>query len=292
LFMALEGVRFVGADRKGPLAAFVVVTIIAAVLLVTSVRSQAAPGIFGRSFPVTILAGPSTAGLWDSAGHHADQAVHQGMVLAHKAVEPVVSDDASTDTAAATVSDARPPSIAVRHQPRVQRLHAGTMPHLAHPARDHHSHAGPTPAVDQPADQPGNQPGDQPGDQPGGTPADGPSEHAGDSAGEHSHGKGEDHHGRGRSEDGDQGRHHTDDGDTTGDNVSETDGDTDGHTDGDTDSDTDGDTDGDGDSDGDSEGDSTADAGGSTSDDGDVVVPRGRHLGWAKHHHHHARAGR
>jgi cytoskeletal protein RodZ len=34
----------VGADHKGPLAAFVVVAIIAAVLLVTSVRSQAEPG--------------------------------------------------------------------------------------------------------------------------------------------------------------------------------------------------------------------------------------------------------
>jgi hypothetical protein len=34
----------VGADRKGPLAAFVVIAIIAAVLLVTSVRSQADPG--------------------------------------------------------------------------------------------------------------------------------------------------------------------------------------------------------------------------------------------------------
>jgi hypothetical protein len=35
----------VGADRKGPLVAFIVVAIIAAILLVTSVRSHAdAPG--------------------------------------------------------------------------------------------------------------------------------------------------------------------------------------------------------------------------------------------------------
>ena len=33
-----------GTDRRGPLAAFVVIAIIAAILLVTSVRSQAAPG--------------------------------------------------------------------------------------------------------------------------------------------------------------------------------------------------------------------------------------------------------
>jgi hypothetical protein len=38
----------VGADRKGPLAAFVVIAIIAAVLLVTSVRSQADPGGAGQ----------------------------------------------------------------------------------------------------------------------------------------------------------------------------------------------------------------------------------------------------
>ena len=32
-------------DRRGPLAAFIVVAIIAVILLVTSVRSQAAPGL-------------------------------------------------------------------------------------------------------------------------------------------------------------------------------------------------------------------------------------------------------
>jgi len=34
----------VRTDRRGPLAAFIVVAIIAVILLVTSVRSQAAPG--------------------------------------------------------------------------------------------------------------------------------------------------------------------------------------------------------------------------------------------------------
>lgn len=33
-----------GADRKGPLAALIVVTLIAVILLVTAVRSQAATG--------------------------------------------------------------------------------------------------------------------------------------------------------------------------------------------------------------------------------------------------------
>ena len=42
-----------GADRRGPLAAFVIVALIAAILLVTSVRSQAAPW-----FRSTVVAGP------------------------------------------------------------------------------------------------------------------------------------------------------------------------------------------------------------------------------------------
>lgn len=42
-----------GADRKGPLAAFIVVAIIAAILLITSVRSQAATGWLGRAVPST-----------------------------------------------------------------------------------------------------------------------------------------------------------------------------------------------------------------------------------------------
>jgi hypothetical protein len=41
----------VGADRKGPLAAFIVIAIIAAILLITSVRSQAATAWVGRNLP-------------------------------------------------------------------------------------------------------------------------------------------------------------------------------------------------------------------------------------------------
>lgn len=208
-----------GADRKGPLAAFVVVTIIAAVLLVTSVRSQAAPGIFGRSFPVTILAGPGTAGLLHSASHHADQAVHQGMVLAHKAVEPVLSDDTATDTADASVSDAQPPSVVVHRQPQVHRLHAAPAPHRSHHGRDHHSHAGPAPVGDEHGDEHSNAPGDDSGD--------GPSDHSGSSIGhDEADGKGE-HHGRDHSEDGDHGRYHAEDadGDSDGDGADNSDSD-------------------------------------------------------------------
>jgi hypothetical protein len=65
----------VGANRRGPLAAFVVIAIIAAILLVTSVRSQAAPGWLDPDrIPATAVASPSAAAphLWDSrtAGEH------------------------------------------------------------------------------------------------------------------------------------------------------------------------------------------------------------------------------
>jgi hypothetical protein len=41
----------VGGDRKGPLAAFIVIAIIAAILLITSVRSQAATAWTDRTLP-------------------------------------------------------------------------------------------------------------------------------------------------------------------------------------------------------------------------------------------------
>jgi hypothetical protein len=49
----------VGANRRGPLAAFVVIAIIAAILLVTSVRSQASPGwLDPDQVPATAVATP------------------------------------------------------------------------------------------------------------------------------------------------------------------------------------------------------------------------------------------
>jgi hypothetical protein len=60
----------VGADRKGPLVAFIVVAIIAAILLITSVRSQAATGRLGRAVPSAPVS-PSWSGARPTtkAGH-------------------------------------------------------------------------------------------------------------------------------------------------------------------------------------------------------------------------------
>ena len=63
-----------GADRKGPLAAFIVVAIIAAILLITSVRSQAATGWLDRALP-------STPGVVRAVGGGLDQVVGHGAAL-------------------------------------------------------------------------------------------------------------------------------------------------------------------------------------------------------------------
>jgi hypothetical protein len=79
----------VGADRKGPLAAFVVIAIIAAVLLVTSVRSQAEPGRRGPE-QLTTAASTGSSGQRDvrlaTRGRSAGRAVplRRGMTSASR----------------------------------------------------------------------------------------------------------------------------------------------------------------------------------------------------------------
>ena len=69
-----------GADRRGPLAAFIVIAVIAGILLVTTVRSQAAPW-----FRATVVAGPATEPhLWDSVTAGVDQVVSDGAVLVRR----------------------------------------------------------------------------------------------------------------------------------------------------------------------------------------------------------------
>lgn len=93
-----------GADRRGPLAAFVVVAIIAAILLVTSVRSQAAPSLMAGPRPqhVVVVPPPATSRLWSSVSHHAALVVQDGIVLAHKAAEQTTSEDTATVTSTST----------------------------------------------------------------------------------------------------------------------------------------------------------------------------------------------
>ncbi|HEY3530776.1 MAG TPA: hypothetical protein VGK78_16640 [Nocardioides sp.] len=92
-----------GVDRKGPLAAFVVIAVIAAVLLVTSVRSQAAPGWLNPdNLPASVVAGPATTDpLWGPVTAHVDQVVEQGVVL----VQKVTSDPSEIQDPTVTLAD-------------------------------------------------------------------------------------------------------------------------------------------------------------------------------------------
>ena len=142
-----------GADRRGPLAAFIVVAIIAAILLVTSVRSQAAPSLLTSPLrdDVVVVPAPPTSQLWSSVSRHAGRVVHQGVVLAHKARQ-VPAVGAATLTPVTTGAPASPiraahPAPAGHHQARHHRrgTHASTpdpgatwvtlVPGPAHPHR-------------------------------------------------------------------------------------------------------------------------------------------------------------
>ena len=89
-----------GADRKGPLAAFIVVAIVAAILLVTSVRSQAAPGWL-RAPASTFADVPSAPyGVWPAPAG-GPMVLQQGVEL-FLAADPdskASSDDAVGDSA-------------------------------------------------------------------------------------------------------------------------------------------------------------------------------------------------
>jgi len=103
-----------GADRKGPLAAFIVVAIIAAILLVTSVRSQAATGWLRNALPSP----PNVVSAVDGGF---DQIVEQGADLVHRSTGLVPPARPAVTTS--TVPDRG------RHQSHSQS------PHVLDPAR-------------------------------------------------------------------------------------------------------------------------------------------------------------
>ncbi len=149
-----------GADRRGPLAAFVILAIVAAVLLVTSVRSQAAPGwLDPDKLPATVVAGPVTEPrLWGSVTGRVHQVVQEGAVLVRREASGS-SDDQDTTTLAVGAStsvatppetgdagDSATPRVAGIHRHRLATgpHHPVTAPH--HPTPAHH-HAPAPPAA-------------------------------------------------------------------------------------------------------------------------------------------------
>jgi hypothetical protein len=125
----------VGADRKGPLVAFIVVAIIAAILLITSVRSQAATGWLGRAVP-------SAPGVVHAVGGGLDRVTEQGSGVARTTtglLAPSDSDDATARVAHAPVS----PSWSGDRPTTEPGTRATTRPgrHLGRAQLDH-GHAG------------------------------------------------------------------------------------------------------------------------------------------------------
>lgn len=164
-----------GADRKGPLAAFIVVAIIAAVLLVTSVRSQAAPGwLDPDKLPATVVAGPATEPhLWGSITGGVHQVVQDGVVLARRAAADSADGDDPTTTSSvgpsasvvatpAAVEPATPVvhQVAGTHTHRVTTgpHHQTLAPHRPGPVHRHHAPQRPAPTAPSAPATPGADP--------------------------------------------------------------------------------------------------------------------------------------
>jgi hypothetical protein len=133
----------VGTDRKGPLAAFVVIAIVAAILLVTSVRGQAKPQWFdpGEPSPTVVAAPPISDPLRWVPVAPVGQVVEHGVVLAKKAVsDPTQVQEAVTVVASTvdTTDDAGMPTATTSGTPES----AATIRHhhAAHHARHHATH--------------------------------------------------------------------------------------------------------------------------------------------------------
>jgi hypothetical protein len=109
VIQVLEGGQTsVGADHKRPLTAFVVVAVVAVILLVTSVRSQAASGWLDRRLPSSFVAGAQGA-----VSHGMNQVVRHGTVLVHRARGD--ASPAEETIVAATVIGKDVPSVVPVH---------------------------------------------------------------------------------------------------------------------------------------------------------------------------------
>jgi hypothetical protein len=115
-----------GADRRGPLAAFIIVAVIAAIVLVTSVRSQAAPWWNPARLSATVAGPVLEPHLWGSVSGSMDDDVQAGAVLVRK-----TSGDSRVPTRTTQTPDT---SGTIR--PEHARATNPTQQHV--PARRHH----------------------------------------------------------------------------------------------------------------------------------------------------------
>lgn len=123
-----------GADRRGPLAAFVLVAVIAAILLVTSVRSQAQPGWLDPSrIPATVvIAAPPAVDpeVWQTVTDELGMVVEQGALLARKATaEPTDTTDRTETAVVATLPGSQ---VTTAVSPAVSPVHRVIHHHARH----------------------------------------------------------------------------------------------------------------------------------------------------------------
>jgi hypothetical protein len=144
------------------LAAFVILAIIAAVLLVTSVRSQAAPGwLDSDKLPATVVAAPVTEPhLWGSVAGGVHQVVQDGAVLVGPAATGSSDDQDSTTVAVgASTSVVTTPVTGDVGDPATPQV-AGIHRHLVttHPYRPVTARHHPGPAHDNAPEPPAEAP--------------------------------------------------------------------------------------------------------------------------------------
>jgi hypothetical protein len=102
----------VGADHRGPLAAFVVIAIIAAVLLVTSVRSQAAPAwLDPGNLSSSVVAAPPVTDphVWVPATSPGPQVIRHGVALVKQVTSAVATSTVDTSAVEPADQTAAPP---------------------------------------------------------------------------------------------------------------------------------------------------------------------------------------
>jgi hypothetical protein len=168
----------VGTVRKGPLAAFVLIAIVAAVLLVTSVRSQATPRwLTAGGIPAALVVGPPATDphLWLAVGSRLHQAVPDGVVLAQKPAQSTTTEAGGSLLLPAAPAHNRTLSARGRapthpthpaHAPQHHAPAAHHTPRTPDGQQAHHSGHGKNPGDHVKPPAPGDA-GGQPGDQPG-----------------------------------------------------------------------------------------------------------------------------
>lgn len=143
-----------GTDRKGPLAAFVVIAIVAAILLVTSVRSQAEPPWLDQDeLPATVVAAPPISDpLQWAPVVTLGQVVEHGVVLVPKPAAGPTDVRYSSSVVVSGVDTTYDGSVPATSTSGTWATHTATVHQGAHQTR-HHPDSSPTASAATQVDQ-------------------------------------------------------------------------------------------------------------------------------------------